>query len=48
MLTVRHVNIDFKKVVVYSRLEYRGKVQAGESLVYRCYLKLQNWLKERA
>ena len=29
MMTVKHVNIDFKKAVVYSRLEYRGTVQAG-------------------
>ena len=41
MMTVKHVNIDFKKAVVYSRLEYRGTVQAGKSLVYRCYLNLQ-------
>ena len=41
MMTIKHVNIDFKKTVVYSRLEYRGMVQAGKSLVYRYYLKLQ-------
>ena len=41
MMTVKHVNIDFKKAVVYSRLEYRGTVQTGNSVVYRCYLKLQ-------
>ena len=41
MMTVRHVNIDCKKAVLYSRLEYRGMVQTGKLLVYRCYLKLQ-------
>lgn len=31
----------------YVSLEFRGKIQAGQSPVYRSYLKPWNWLRER-